>query len=144
LRKLAQDLGVLNRVVFLGLVPYQGLWGLAVGAAVGVSLVAGDKDLNWRYSAGAINKRFEYMAVGLPQVANSGPGMEEIIEKPGCGLLVDPTSAPETGRAITRLLEDPPLRRRLAENARKAHLSEFNCERQFAPVLEKILGWCRN
>lgn len=141
LLKLAERLGVRRRLVFMGHIPYERMFSLAVGATIGVSLVANEKDLNWKYSAGAINKRFEYMAVGLPQIANTGPGMHAIVEKPDCGLLVDAASLEETGRAIARLIEDKALRLRMADNARKAHLREFNYEIQFAPVLERIVAW---
>lgn len=35
--------------------------------------------------AGAINKRSEYMALGLAQITNTGPGVADIVEKGGCG-----------------------------------------------------------
>jgi len=144
LQQLAQELGVHKRLVFLGHIPYEQIFGLAVGATAGVSLVTDQNELNWKYSAGAINKRFEYMAVGLPQVANAGVGMDAIIKQPGCGILVDPASPDETGRAIARLLEDEALRLCMAENSRRAHLREFNYEVQFGPILERIVEWCRN
>jgi glycosyltransferase involved in cell wall biosynthesis len=82
------------------------------------------------------------MAAGLPQVANCGVGMAEIIETPGCGLLVDPSSPEAVGKAINRILGDEQLRRKMSENSRAIHLSKFNCEHQFAPILEKVLTWC--
>ena len=139
---LARRVGCEGRVLFFGSVPYDEVFHLAAGAAVGCSLVADQDSLNWKYSAGAINKRFEYMAVGLPQVANAGPGMVEVIERPDCGLLVDSTLSEDVGRTMSRLLEDAGLRTRMSESGRSAHLSEFNYERQYAPVLNQILGWC--
>jgi glycosyltransferase involved in cell wall biosynthesis len=139
---LARQRGSESRLVFLGSVPYDEVFHLAAGAAVGCSLVADQNDPNWTYSAGAINKRFEYMAVGLPQVANGGAGMRELIEESDCGVLADPTSPEDVGRALARLLEDRTVRAGMSENSRKAHLSNFNYEYQFAPVLSQILGWC--
>ena len=138
------EVGVAERMLFLGSVPYVEALQLAAGATVGCSLVADQNDPNWTYSAGAINKRFEYMAVGLPQVANAGPGMREIIEERDCGVLADPTSPEAVGRTLAGLLEDSKLRRRMNENARKAHLSHFNYDYQFGSVLNQILSWCRN
>ena len=141
----AQSCGVKQRVVFLGMVPLAQLDGLAAGASVGISLFSPTTgDLNLRFLAGASNKRFQYMAVGLPQVTNSGPGMTDIIKRPDCGLLVNPDSVGEIRRAIVRVVADKALRLRLAENARRAHLREFNYEIQFAPVLETIVEWSRN
>ena len=74
------------------------------------------------YSSGASNKRFEYMAVGVPQITNQGPGMDEIITRPNCGALADPSSPEDIGLTIARLLQDTTLRKQLSDNARKAHL----------------------
>jgi glycosyltransferase involved in cell wall biosynthesis len=83
------------------------------------------------------------VSIGLPQVANVGSGMTDIIEEPGCGLLVDPISPSAIGAAITAILNDPLLHRKMSENARSAHLRKFNYEQQFSPVLAQILAWGR-
>lgn len=142
LERLACDVGVARRVVFLASVPYRDICSLAVGAAIGMSLVSDQSDLNWTYSAGAINKRFEYMSVGLPQIANTGPGMHEIIEQPECGILVNPKSPEEIGLAVRHLLLDENCRRSMGTNARNAHLGTFNYEHQFESVQKVILEWC--
>jgi glycosyltransferase involved in cell wall biosynthesis len=140
---LSHQLRVEQRLLFVGSVPYGNIFHLAAGAAVGVSLVADSRDPNWIYSAGAINKRFEYMAVGVPQVANIGPGMKDILERPDCGILANPNVPEAVGRAIGSLLENVALRHQMGRNGRKAHLEEFNYEKQFAPVLDRILHWIR-
>ena len=142
LELLAASVGVHNRVLFVGPVPYSEVLALARGASVGCSLIADQADPNWIYSAGAINKRFEYMAVGLPQVANVGPGMKEIIENNDCGLLVDPCSPEQVGQAISAILASTEMGRSMSEKARNIHLTKYNCEVQFAPGLQQILHWC--
>jgi glycosyltransferase involved in cell wall biosynthesis len=142
LERLAREVGVAQRVHFLGSIPHREIWSLAVGAMIGVSLVADQSDLNWSHSAGAINKRFEYMSVGLPQIANFGKGMVDIIERRSCGVLVNPKSSEEFGRAVAGLLRNEDYRQRMAANARSAHLDEFNYERQFERVREMIFKWC--
>lgn len=139
---LAKQVGSEARLLFLGSVPYHEVFHLAAGAAVGCSLVAEQGGANWTHSAGAINKRFEYMAVGLPQVASAGRDMKEIIEEPNCGLLVDPKQPAAVGHAIRSLLENKLLRKEIGGSGRQAHLERFNYEVQFAPVLERIVRWC--
>jgi glycosyltransferase involved in cell wall biosynthesis len=81
------------------------------------------------------------MSLGVPQIGNTGPGMHEIIERPECGILVNPNSPEQIGHAIRRLLLDENCRQSMGPNARKAHLDEFNYE-QFEPVREMISKWC--
>lgn len=140
LDKLARSLGVAERIIFLGRVPYADLMALTAGATIGLSIVTGDADnsTNWRLTAGAINKRFEYMACGVAQVANKGPGMEALIAETDCGVLVNPNSADEIGHAIAALLRDPDRRLQMANNARSEHLTRFCYEEQFQPVLNWI------
>ena len=141
---LAESIAVKKRLIFLDMVPIKKLFSLCIGANIGCSLVSDLNNLNWKFSAGAINKRFEYMALGIPQIANAGPGMSDLIEKYHCGLLVDPISPKAVGEAIHLLLKDESNRLQLGKNARKAHLCEFNYENQFSPILGKIKAWTKN
>jgi len=142
LEELSEKRGVAKRMVFLGSVPYSEIWSLTAGASIGLSLVADQTDLNWIHSAGAINKRFEYMSVGLPQVANTGTGMAEIIKRPNCGLLVNPFSPEQIGLAVNSLLSDELTRRSMSLSAYAAHRDKFNYEHQFTGVLKMIREWC--
>jgi glycosyltransferase involved in cell wall biosynthesis len=139
----SRQAGVEERVLVLGSVPYAEVLGLAAGATVGCSLVADQKDPNWIYSAGAINKRFEYMAAGLPQVTSDGPGVREIMEKNPCGLCVNPVSPEAIGAAVRQLLSDESQRRMYASNGRAAHLQLYNYETQFAEAGNWIRSACR-
>lgn len=133
--------GAANRVLFLGAFPHEEALALAAGADLGVSLIQPNNE-SWTYSAGAINKRFEFMALGLPQVTTNGPGVSEIVEKSQAGLCVDPRNPNAIGAAIRRLLEDASMRRSLRQNARRMHLERFNYETQFAEVATWIKAQC--
>jgi glycosyltransferase involved in cell wall biosynthesis len=144
LHSLAVKVGVRHRVLFIGMVPLGDLDGLIAGADVAVALFPSDtSNLNFRYLAGASNKRFMYMSLAVAQVTNIGPGMSDIIERHKCGILANPNAPDEVGHAIRSLLENDPLREEMGRNGRRAHLSEFNYERQFTPVLDRILQWIR-
>jgi glycosyltransferase involved in cell wall biosynthesis len=60
----------------------------------------------------------EAMSAGRAIVATRSGGMEEMLGDDEAGLLVPPGDAPALAAAIARLLDDAPLRLRLAENAR--------------------------
>jgi glycosyltransferase involved in cell wall biosynthesis len=130
-----------ERVMFLGPHPHTEALGLAAGADVGLSLIQPNNE-SWLYSAGAINKRFEYMALALPQITNNGPGVAEIIEANECGLCVNPGDPAAIGNAVRQLMDSVELRRRLSINARARHLDGFNYENQFAGVAEWITREC--
>ncbi|HUM35305.1 MAG TPA: glycosyltransferase [Anaerolineae bacterium] len=130
-----------SRVLFLGPRTHAEALALTAGADLGLSLIE-PHNQNRLYSAGAVNKRFEYMALGLPQLTNSGPGVAEIVEEGQCGLCVNPTSPEEIGEAVKRLLPDQDLCRDMGARGRELHLQRYNYEAQFAPVLEWIVGRC--
>ena len=140
---IASRVGVQSRIVFLGSVPYSQVLSLAAGATVGCSLVTGEGDPNWIHSAGAINKRFEYMAVGLAQVTNNGMGVSEIVDKNQCGVSVDPNSPEAVGQAVRQLLADEARRQMFSRGARSAHLRLYNYETQFAELGRWIRTACQ-
>ena len=142
LLSLAHEFNVDDRVIFLGAHQLEDLPNLAVGADLGCAIFPTDSDnINFRYLAGASNKRFQYMSVGLAQVTNTGPGMMAIVEKYGCGVLVDPTSPKDVGHGIHSLLMNASRRKQMSKNARKAHLEEYNYDNQFSRVREQIVQW---
>lgn len=144
LLQLAADTGHESRVTFLDPVPYSEVLSHTVDADVACCLVHEKGNKNWEYSAGAVNKRFEYMAAGVPQVTNGGAGMSRIISERNTGLLVDPRNSEQVGRAIKALLDDSSMHAQIAQNARNSHLSVFNYEAQFQNPLERLTKWARS
>lgn len=138
LEALAEVNGAGSRVLFTGKVPYSEVLSYAAGATVGVTLLDPARS-NWRFAAGASNKRFEYAALGIPQVTNMGPGMSELFGEPGIALLADPRSPAEIGAAIASYLTNPAAARVAGEKARALHLATYNYECQYQPVLD-LLG----
>jgi glycosyltransferase involved in cell wall biosynthesis len=75
-------------------------------------------------------------AHGLPVVASWVGGTPEVVEDGRTGLLVSPESPEEVARAVARLLDDPPLRRRLGRAAREQVAAEYSTERMVSGTLE--------
>jgi glycosyltransferase involved in cell wall biosynthesis len=67
----------------------------------------------------------EAMGHALPVVASDVPGVRDVIEHGRQGLLVPPESPPALAATLSRLLEDPSLRKRLGEAARRRVEIEF-------------------
>jgi glycosyltransferase involved in cell wall biosynthesis len=61
----------------------------------------------------------EAMSCGVPVVFTKNPPGPEIVEDGVTGLLADPLSPKDFSEKILRILDDPSLARKLAENARK-------------------------
>lgn len=137
LRQLAAVNGGENRVCFIGRVPYDQVLSYAAGASIGVTLLDSRRD-NWKFAAGASNKRFEYAAIGLPQVTNDGPGISELFTDVGIALSANADSPDDVGKKISAYLTNVELRRSAGESARQKHLTAYNYEAQYVPVLEAL------
>ena len=131
--------GVADRVVIVGRVPYDHVMSYAVGATVGVSMLDASK-ANWKYSAGASNKRFEYIAMGVPQVTNDGPGIRKLFVDTGVATVARYDDAEDLGQKIAAYLNDPALCQATSERARRLHETAYNYEMQFQGVLNHILA----
>jgi colanic acid biosynthesis glycosyl transferase WcaI len=134
----AESLGFGARVVFLGVPEPAENWSLRSGADVAATLMV-PHCLTTRFCAGASNKRFEAMAVGIAQVSDRNPGVPELVERNGVGLCAPHDNPEAVGREVARLLNDAPLRREMGERARRLHLDRYNYETEFAPVLKRLL-----
>ncbi len=81
--------------------------------------------------------QLEAHACGRPTVCTElGTGTSFATLDGITGLVVPPRDPPALARAITRLLDDEPLRRRLGEAARQRVVTEFSLERLRARLLE--------
>ncbi len=89
----------------------------------------------WHHAAFASNKRFECMALAIPQVTDNNPRVPELVEATGCGLCIEPNSSEAAATAVGRLLESPELRSDMGNAARSLHLKKYHYEQQFEPLL---------
>lgn len=87
-------------------------------------------------------KVFEYMSMGLPVILSNSPYNCTMTEKYGFGICVDPTDVKQQSDAISMLLDDPEMARKMGENGRKAIMEELNWgieERKLFALYEDIL-----
>jgi glycosyltransferase involved in cell wall biosynthesis len=139
IKSLARSLGLDDRVIMLkrSFRSFEENYGIIAGADVGWTVLEPAKE-NWKYSALASNKRFECMALGVPQITDNNPGVAELIEGNECGICIQPDSVSAASDAVKRLLSDASLRDHMTECGRRIHLGRFNYDQQFAPILEKL------
>jgi glycosyltransferase involved in cell wall biosynthesis len=114
LEKLSRDLGVSDRVSFMGPVPNNRLPGLLAAADVLVvpSLV----------EASSISL-LEAMAMGKPAVVTNIPGIDEVAS-PDRSMMVPPANSRALGEAIDLLLKDPARHRALSQKGREYVVSQ--------------------
>jgi glycosyltransferase involved in cell wall biosynthesis len=128
-RQVAADLGLTERVHFLGNVPHNRIPLFIRAADVFV--------LNSEYE-GLSHTLIEVTTLGTAVVATGVCGNPEVVEDGFNGLLVRPKDDAGLAAAILRLLEDPELSRRFAA-AGQERARRFSREETFAAV-ERTLG----
>jgi glycosyltransferase involved in cell wall biosynthesis len=72
------------------------------------------------------------MAMGIPVIATAVGGTPEIIVHAETGLLVPAHQPAAIAGAVQRLLNDPELAKRCAENARRVVVEDFSIDRVVA------------
>jgi glycosyltransferase involved in cell wall biosynthesis len=118
-----ERVNAMENVRWHGRIPYQRALEISAGADV---LIATYDPIipNHRYASP--NKVFEAMMLGKPVVAAAGTNFDQIITRHECGLVVEYGDVEQLEIALTTLADDPQLRSRLGENARKAYESTYN------------------
>jgi glycosyltransferase involved in cell wall biosynthesis len=111
LRARARELGLGERVTFLGELPDDG--------AVRREYLAADVFCLPSLQEGFGIAYLEAMAAGLPVVATRTTAVPEVVPDGEVGLLVPPRDPDALAAALARLLDDEPLRRRLGEAGRR-------------------------
>lgn len=126
LESLALDLGVSDRVLFLGDYPHVEDVLDVIDVFVLPSLVEG-----------LPLALLEAMSAGVPVIATRVGGVPEAVVCETNGLLVEPGAAEPLADAIERLADSPDLRRTLGERARET-VSEHFTERQYLTALSSL------
>ncbi len=88
------------------------------------------------------NRLFEYMAAGLAVIAPKyAVEIKAIVEKEGCGLLVDFEDPEDVARAIVFLGEHIDQCQEMGDRGRNAFESQYNWENEVRPLLDQIHEW---
>jgi glycosyltransferase involved in cell wall biosynthesis len=137
LYQLATKLGVREQFVILPAVNYDSVLQYTVGANMGHALYE-PLHINNRYITTASNKIMEYMAAGLPILLSATTSSDNLLARHPVGITADVTSPETIADAINTVLSNPSLANSMSIASRHAFESEFQYEKQYAPVLEAI------
>ncbi len=130
-----RELGLEDTVRMTGPLQYQEVvarYGRA-SAFVLPCIVAPDGDRD-----GIPNVILEAMAAALPVVSTPVSGIPEVLRHEDSGLVVPEADANAIADAVERLLDDPPLRRRLGASARAFVQSEFDLDRNIDRLAQRF------
>jgi len=108
LQSRARQMGVSDRVHWLGSVPYNELHSYTCGADLGLCLI---EPLSLSYEYALPNKLFEYMNARIPSIVTDLPAMRQHIEKYPVGGLVQRVLSPEEIAHVTQTLLSGDARR---------------------------------
>ncbi len=135
LKRMAVDLGVERAIVLTGTAAH-GQVPLHIGAAA-VCVAPFTRDRNEGIGLSPL-KIFEYMACARPVVASAIPGITELLERSGAGVVVPPDDPEAFAQAVLRLLSDPDLARAMGGHGREFALAECTWAKT-AERVEQIL-----
>lgn len=141
LERLAAELGVAERVHFLGAVDDAELPALYAAADVFVLPVREEPDDDEVEGFGIVF--CEAAAAGIPVVAGDSGGVADAVRDGETAFLVPPRDAAATADALARLLDDDTLRRTMGRAGRCAVEAYYNWDRAAAEVwaiLEEVAG----
>jgi glycosyltransferase involved in cell wall biosynthesis len=99
-----------SHVLLTGWLPQSAALGYAVRAEVGVSPIP----RGVLFDVSSPTKLVEYLALGIPSVANDIPDQKLVIDESGAGLCA-PMEAEPFAAAVLKLLGDPMLREEFAK-----------------------------
>ncbi len=134
-RDLAQQLGLLDRVVFFGeWHPYDDWQNVLLESDIALML---DRNDSLETRLAFRSRVLDYIWAGVPVVATCGDATSELIAQNKLGILVDAENVDEAAQAILRLLDTP--REAMAKRFRQARVG-LTWERVVQPLIE----FCRH
>ncbi|MCK5841671.1 MAG: glycosyltransferase family 4 protein [Candidatus Sabulitectum sp.] len=138
LQRMAANMGLKDKVIFLPPVPSEELPEITVDADMGFILFR-NTCLNHFYSLP--NKLYEYMMAGVPIIASDFPEMKRVLNEVESGITVDPDSPEEISHAVETLAAHPAMRKKMKDRGRTAAMDRYNWEPQsiiFRDIYRKL------
>jgi len=134
LRNRARSLGILDNFVFAGLIPRE---------RIPEMLSAMDVLVHTSLREGLARALPQALAMGKPCVSFDIDGAPEVVIPNETGYLVKPGDAEGLARAISELLSDPELRRRMGEAGRRRVDPAFRAETMVEQIAARYVALMR-
>ena len=131
LERIARDLGISDRVHFLGHLDE---------AEKMHELQSSDLCVLPSLAEGLPSSATEAMAVGVPVIATNIAAISELIEHGKTGLLVRPSDPGALADAVIKMVDDYEFRRRAAQLGRTKVIEEFDVDKETARLKSYLFG----
>jgi len=137
LEGIAKNIDVLDRVFFEGWISFEKIIHTISQHSVGLSLLRPEND-NWRFSAGASNKRYQLMQAGLPQITDDGEEVRKFIEGDGVGICVSPEDPYAIANAVNFFYTNRALCKEIGEKAIHLIETKYRYDYEFQSIVNYI------
>jgi glycosyltransferase involved in cell wall biosynthesis len=134
---LAEELGVSDRIKFVGLISLSEVVSFISSADLALTLLCPVHD-QWRFAAGASNKRYQCMQAGIAQISDMNPDVPELIERQGLGLCVAPDAPEAIASAVNYYISHPDECRIAGKKAQDFYRSNYHYQIPFKQLLDWI------
>lgn len=132
--QLAEHLGVSDKVVFTGVVPYQEMPQMLINAAI----LALDRPDNIQAKYGFPTKLGEYLLSGNPVVVTRVGDIPRFIENGVSGMIAEPSNPEDFASKTCWLLENPEEAIAIGERGKKVAMNCFNNEIEAGKIMNAI------
>lgn len=129
LQQEACRLGVAEDVLWTGWLPSSDAWSYMRAAEIGLSPIP----RGYLLDMGSPTKAMEYMALGLPIVANDNPDQAQVLEESGAGICTT-LDGEAFAQAVTGLLNSPETMRQMGIKGREYAVSK----RDYNSIARKV------
>jgi glycosyltransferase involved in cell wall biosynthesis len=133
MRRRVDELGIANRVTFMGHLPYERLFDLTCGADIGTLFLDGvtlNHRLTWP------NRLFMYLMAGIPIAATDLPGAARVMGSSETGFLAPAGDIGAMADILERLASNPELRREMGSRGRVLAEQRYNWEHEEQKLLD--------
>ncbi|HLW06845.1 MAG TPA: glycosyltransferase [Marinilabiliaceae bacterium] len=126
LKQLVVELGLSERVKFLGMIPFSQLHNFASKAHVGLCLL---HNMGFNYYYSLPNRLFDYPKMGLPVIATNFPDISNFVETYETGILMDDMKPIKLAGIIRSICEDLAYREKVGAKMLQA-VEQLNWENE--------------
>jgi glycosyltransferase involved in cell wall biosynthesis len=133
-KELSKDLGISDRVYFLGNKSQEELINYTAAADIGLALI---ENISVSYYHALPNKLFEYIMAEVPVLCSNLPQMKQIVEHYKVGESVDPEENKNLIEAIEIMVNDSEKLNRYKKNCREAS-KELNWGVEYSKAKKKL------
>jgi glycosyltransferase involved in cell wall biosynthesis len=114
---LCKELGLDDRVEFMGRIPFSELRPHTRQASLGISL---EEDMGLNYHHALPNRLFDYIQAQVPVLVSDLPGMRSVVQEYGVGEVLESREPGALAKQVQRMMSDHEQRMRWRKSLRQA------------------------